>query len=987
MPKITIADHHAADAVSGLTRIALAAFSLLAANALRGQVASAPGTDPTAPVKLEKFIVTGSHIPLTETSAEALTFPVITIDRQQIEQRGLSSTAELLQQFSLSNAGSVPVSNSNSTFGAPGASAVSLRGLGPDATLVLVNSRRLASYPVGTNGTTSFVDLNTIPLHAIERIDLLKDGASALYGSDALAGVVNIIFKRGLAESVVTSGYGNTTRGDSSRFDASVFLGRASAAGSLNLGVFYSRRNAIFHHDRAYSAVAQFLSTSSSPGNFQVRRATVAEALGQPVAAPIPGVSNTSQLFFASTGPVDSATGAPAAGNQNSVNQGNLPATAYTFSTGRTSRFNYNEFAGSFPELDRRGLFLTWDRRLNQRVTLYGDAFFTRTAQFDELAPFATGAFTAIGRTTIVIPARTPNPILTPAETVAGSRTATPGAFNPFNPFNQDIAGGSTLRLAEFGNRTVRTRSEAFALTAGARAGISDRFDLDTSARYSRLNQTQVTRLISASRFLQILNAADPIFNPASPSYLGSRVPYNPFGYFRNAIPTNSAPVDYATYYTHEKNRSDNLDLGTTLSTSSLFQLPGGNVGFALGAGFLRDSIQQSPDSATQAGDVLGKAPTPVTSSSRQVGAAYLEAEVPLAGEKQHWRMVHSLSLNLAGRYEIFFSSHDQSLVPKIGLRWSPQSDDSLVVRTSWGRAFLEPSLFELFSSPLFGLGSFFDPATGQVANTINTVSRGNSRLTAETSSSFNTGFVWSPRGPLLKGFTCSVDLWRITRNGTPTRSFNETIKRALAKTLLPGESVIRDADGNLTQVNATYFNAGGKVARGVDLSASYSRPTAALGRFELSLAGTYLASFRSAAFPGAPSDELIDLEVPNSSGDDAYLRWKAFAHLGWRRKTVTLSLNAHYTAGFDDFTAAGDPRRVASRTTLDAQCAWQLTPEKSAAGRRIFSDLKLTLGATNLLDRDPPFVSSRGQSANNYPGTIYNSTGRFVYVNLAKRL
>jgi len=980
-------DRYAINAVLGLSRIASAAFWLLVAVALQGQVASPPSSNFDAPIKLDAYFVTGSHIPLTETTAEALTFPMISINRSQIEQRGLSSTAELLQQISLANAGGVPVSNATGGW-TPGASAVSLRGLGPDATLVLVNGRRLASYPIGADGTTSFVDLNTIPLQAIERIDLLKDGASAIYGSDALAGVINIVFKRGLTESVVTSGYGNTTRNDSSRFDAAVFLGRASTTGSLNLGVFYSHRNAIFQHDRGYSAVTQALSTNSSPGNFQVTRAAVAEALGQPVVASIPGVPDTAQLFSASTGPVDPATGAPLAGNRNAINDGHLAASAYTFSRGRSSRFNYNEFAGSFPEIDRRGLFLTWDRRLNQRVALYGDAFFSRSGQLDELAPYATGDFAATGQTTIVIPARTASPILTPVETAAGSRTAAPGAFNPFNPFNQDLAGGSRIRLAEFGNRTVDTRTEAVAATVGARIeGIGDRFALDTSGRYSRMSQSAATRLISASRFLRILNAADPLFNPSSPDYLGSAVPYNPFGYFRNEIATNSIPVDYATYYTHDKNRSDNLDLGAVFSTPSLFQLPGGDVGFALGTEYLRDSIRQASDPAGQAGEVLGVAPSPVTRSQRQVGAAFIEAELPLVSGSQHRRLLHALSVNIAARYEQFFTSHDHSLVPKVGLRWVPLADGSVVVRTSWGRAFLQPSLFELFSSPIYGQDTAFDPVVGDFAEEISVSSRGNSRLHAETSTSFNAGLVWTPPAHLVKGITCSVDFWRIERNGTPTLSLDETIKRATTGTLLAGESVLRNADGELTQVNATYFNAGAKVARGVDLSLSYTRPTARAGRFEMSLMGTYLASLRSAAIPGAPSEELVDHEVPGSGGNDAYLRWKALAHLGWSRKSVTLSLNTNYTAGFADLDGDGNPRRVASLTTLDVQCSWQLTPAKSATGHDILSGLKLTLGATNLLDHAPPFVSSGGGSSNNYPGTIYNSTGRFIYVNLEKRL
>lgn len=171
--------------VSGL-RGAYALIACASLGAVTGFAQSA--ADDT--VKLEKYIVTGSNIPSTEVAGEARTFPVQMIDRQMIDQSGVFSTTELLQRMSLSNGGGVPFTN-NATGFTPGATAPSLRGLGPNYTLTLVNGRRLAPYPVGAGGTSAFVDINSIPLAAIERIEVLKDGASAVYGADAVAGVVN----------------------------------------------------------------------------------------------------------------------------------------------------------------------------------------------------------------------------------------------------------------------------------------------------------------------------------------------------------------------------------------------------------------------------------------------------------------------------------------------------------------------------------------------------------------------------------------------------------------------------------------------------------------------------------------------------------------------------------------------------------------------------------------------------------------------------
>jgi len=543
-------------------------------------------------LQLERLVITGSNIPSSEIAAEARTFPVQTIDRNLIEQSGLFTATELLQRMSLSNGGGVPFTN-NATGFTPGATAPSLRGLGPDYTLTLVNGRRLAPYPVGHNGTSAFVDINSIPLAAIERVEVLKDGASAVYGADAVAGVVNIILRKNYSGTTASVQYGNTTNADSADFSSSIIFGTGDDKGHLMLGLNYQHRRAIFQRDRPYSAVPPFLSSNASPPNLQLSRAAVLEALGLPADASIPGVG-TSNVFFGTTGPNEPGTLNPAPGNQNANNQGNLPATAYTFSSGRLSTYNFNESAGSLPDVERRGLFAAWDRKLySPNVTAYGDAFFQQVFSVDELAPFATGNFLTPGQTTIVIPARTPNPILTPAEIAGGAgRTAAQGAYNPFNPFNQDISGASRIRLAEFGNRIFKNNNTAVAVTGGLRVdNIADKWIFDGSVRYSSMVNSLNARLISASRFLRAMNAADPIFNPASSNYIGTTQPYNPFGYYRNPIASNSAPVAFATHYQRDENTSRMWDAGATLSTASLAEISGGDIGFAVGGEMYRESI------------------------------------------------------------------------------------------------------------------------------------------------------------------------------------------------------------------------------------------------------------------------------------------------------------------------------------------------------------------------------------------------------------
>ncbi len=973
--------------VSGL-RGACAFIACASVCAVAGYAQSAASDQP---VKLEKFVVTGSNIPTTEVAGEARTFPVQTIDRKFIEASGVFNTTELLQKMTLSNGGSVPLSN-NATGFTPGGTSTSLRGLGPDTTLVLINGRRVAPYPVGTGGTTAFVDLNTIPLAAIERIEVLKDGASATYGADAVAGVVNIILRRNFDGAVATVNYGNTTNRDSSDFSANIVYGVRSDTGSLTFGANYQQRQAIFNRDREYSAFAPFQSTNASPPNFQVTRGAVELALGLAPgsAITIDGVANTTtQTFFATTGPVlGGDTRTPAPGNRNSVNNGLLPASQYTYTTARASRFNFNELSGSYPQINRRGMFAAWERDFfGKSAQFYGDALYQDVTQYDELAPYATGNFASPGQITVVIPARTATPILTAAEVAGGlGRTAVAGAFNPFNPFNQDISGSSRIRLAEFGNRVYETHNVAFAATGGLRFdNVADKFTVDAKARYSVIENASNNRLINTNRMLKALNAADPIFNPASPTYIGTTQPYNPFGYFRNPIPSNSIPVNYAIQYQRDYNVSRLLDVGISLTTGELMDLAAGSVGFALGADYRRESTTQRPDSALQAGEILASTASSPIAKQRKVVSYFTEFEIPLFSDKHSVDFAHRLSLNVAGRYEQFLTSNRSTFVPKVGLRWVPM-DDSLVFRASWGKGFREPSLYELFSPPVNSLTPINDPVSGVNEPEQPITTAGNPSLAPEDSKSYNVGVVWSPKGK-MDGFTVSLDFWRIERDGVVTTNAQDTLTRSLTNQLIPGERIIRDFANNLVQVQTVFRNLGKNEVQGVDLATSYVWKTETMGRFEGGINATYMDSFKVANTPGAALAELIETEVPGSTSDDAYLHWKAQAWLGWNYTGINTRLTGTYSSGFNELDLNSSPRRVGTLTTYDLQVSYNFFPAKNAADRRWWSDMKVTAGVDNFLDTDPPHADGEGGNSNGYPGFLYTDVGRFVYMSLEKKL
>ena len=314
---------------------------LLAASVVFGQETSpTPGTV----AETERVIVTGSNIP---TAEEVGPNPVQIINRDFIDKSGEHTTEQLLRDLPIAGANATPLSN-NSLGPTPGASSVSLRGFGESATLVLIDGRRVAPYPIGgTDSTKSFVDLNSIPAAAIDSIEILKDGASTTYGADAVAGVVNIKFRHDYRGAEATVEYGNTLDKDNGEFSSSLLFGAGDGNTNVSGVLSYYQRNSIFNRDRGYSNRPSSPSSSSNPGNFQVSSAAVIAAGGTPP----PGAGD---LFFASPPP---------------FSNGLATASAYHYTPGRSSFFNFNLFSGTFPDIERYGGLVNFDHKVCARTT------------------------------------------------------------------------------------------------------------------------------------------------------------------------------------------------------------------------------------------------------------------------------------------------------------------------------------------------------------------------------------------------------------------------------------------------------------------------------------------------------------------------------------------------------------------------------------------------------------------------------------------
>lgn len=998
--------------------------------------AAAPTTAAGGPAETERIIVTGSNIP---TAEEVGPNPVLNINRDLINKSGERTAEELIKNLPVANGGGVPISNNGTGF-TPGASAISLRGLGPEATLVLVDGRRIAPYPIGNGGTSSFFDLRSIPEAAIESIEILKDGASTTYGADAVAGVVNIKLRHDYKGAEATVEYGNTLDKDSGEYRASVIFGVGNDTTQITGAANFYHRNSIFNRDRGFSAKPPFLSSNSTPENLQLNYDAVVAAGGTPPAG-----------FFPNGTPDPSNPGGflPSVffGHAPFGSNGLSPAGAYTYSAGRSSVFNFNQFSSSFPEIENYGGFVNFTHKLfGDQMVLFGDLFYENTSSHDELAPSATGSFQTAGQVTIAIPPNNAGPLLLDQNgAVVGPTRESVGlpadAFNPFNPFQQVLSGGSRARLLEFGNRLFDNTTDNFLATIGLKGDklFDGTWGYDAGFRYNKVKETAQSTLVSASRFNEILNQNSPIFQPGG--ILAGQPAFNPFSdATAGTIASNVATTAFATIHPKDVDTSEVAVLDLNIYTTQLFKLPAGGVGFAFGGQFRREQLTQDVDQLSIDGDIIGNSPGAVTQAGRKDWAIYAESDIPIFSPTFNFPGFYALNLTAAVRYEEFRNNNTNVAVPKFGIRWQP-FDETLTIRSTIGKGFREPSLIELFGSPTSGLTGATDilpHSLGGPNTPVGDPSRfepeepvlvtSSPVLQPEDSVSWTAGVVWTPK--FVPGLTMSVDLWDTERTGVVIQSTtNEVLQHEFNQLshnggpgFQPGEAVERDSAGIISRIITPFINAGSIKANGIDFGLQYVYPTN-FGTFTSITNATWLNSYQEAFAPGATEVELAGVSTDPFASNDGFIKWRGIHRIDWNWNGWDVVGTLRYTDGFRDRKPNGLEHWVKQTWVVDGQASYDFTfvapvenqpvagyskdakdVEKAKDGKqmessaaqttsyglpiwqRILNGTTITLGCDNIFGIDPPKAYGFGGNSTGYPGFLYDATGRFVYVQLTKK-
>ena len=344
-------------------------------------------------LRVEEVIVTGSNIP---TSEEVGPNPVINLNRELINRSGQGTTAEqFLKIQPVMNASGIPVSNNADASGGPtGTASVSLRGFDPGATLVLIDGRRVTPFPGNANSGAGFIDLLTLPITAVQSIEILKDGASTTYGADAVAGVINLKFYKDYRGAQLTLYYGDTLDKDAGLYSGDILFGTGDDKVSVVGDIFFYHHNSLFNRDRGNTQKGKFLSENASPANFEVSTAVALAAGAVFGTAGVPGqIPSDADIRIFTTAPLGT--------------NGLAPVSQYIlrYAPGQ-KRIRYStrlqrpaSSVSSFPEQERWGGYTAFNGKIcNDQLQLYGDFYYADVKSHDELAPTATGPFELPGQ-------------------------------------------------------------------------------------------------------------------------------------------------------------------------------------------------------------------------------------------------------------------------------------------------------------------------------------------------------------------------------------------------------------------------------------------------------------------------------------------------------------------------------------------------------------------------------------------------------------
>lgn len=925
-------------------------FALLVAGATAASVPAPVAYAQEA--ELEQIVVTGSRIRVRDFEEVS---PVATVGADVIASVGATTVDQVLNTLPQVVPGFTATSNNP----ADGTATVDLRGLGPTRTLVLVNGRRLT--PSTTTGRT---DLNNVPTQLIERVEVVTGGASAVYGSDALAGVVNFILKDDYEGASVGYQYGVSDRGDGAEHNIDFTMGGNFADGRGNFTGFasYNRRDSILQADRSYTRVDY--------GYYHILGAQAATA------GSVTGVAGR----FDNAAPNPFGAYGGVAANSNWVQEADGTIRRFNsnlaeFNDGVGDRYNFAPVNFLQTPADRWTLGGIGHYTFNEHAEVYTDLLYVNSQNSLQLAPTPA--------TSVRVAAT--SPFLSADMQALAATREDPNADLIFR-----------RRMVEMGPRQQENSSSLFQITTGVKGSLAFKdWEYDAYYLYGYNDFDNYTRNdVSRSRFEAGIAGCPEDYVKFVPNCVG----VNPFG-----VGTISQEAADFIRLNFADSQVFKRSLFAGAINGTLVDLPAGPLGFAFGAEIRKDQTDFRPDINKQSGDILGFNAQQPVKGSFDVTELYIEAAVPLVKDVP---AIQDLSLELGYRYSDY-SSVGGVEAYKAGLNWA--FNDSFRARGMYQRSVRAPSIFELVQAGDQGFPVYTDPcaelqqaddpdvyafcqAQG-IANPENYIQPnsqveafffGSPDLSEETSDTYTLGLVFTPA--FVEGLSVSLDYYDIKVDdyiNTLNGGVSGIIDACFASLDLNSAAchfgpldlplVYRNDAGEM-KINAPTVNESELRTKGVDLQVNYVIPV--FNDVHVTLLTTYLDSYT-----------LDGIEYKGSSGAyniaGSFPEWKANLRVSAPIGPITVSWQLNY---IDSMINQGDiPAFGEGNCNPDGD---EYKPCFGTIGSKFYNDLsanwnindafELSVGVNNLFDEEPELIQL-GIDQNTDPGT-YDVVGRYFY-------
>jgi iron complex outermembrane receptor protein len=901
------------------TRVALA-------TGVAGAAAAVAGAVDAQDIRIN---VTGSNIKRVDSETAA---PIETITREDIQASGLQTISDVVRQITANNNGSISPSFTNG-FSASG-SAVSLRGLGPNNTLLLVNGRRMANFGLADDGHASYVDLQQIPFDAVERIEVLKDGASAIYGSDAVAGVVNVILRQQFTGITATATAGTTYKGDGNQYRGAITAGYGDLTKD-RFNVFMSldaqKQDAMpVNNRRAYvgSNDLRFMGLPDTrPGN------------------PNSGWGSSSTL--GNVRPVNPLTGAVIGDYQS------LPGTCPPSNQDQGfCRWEVKDYTDQQPQVDRFNVFGRGTYNFTDEIQGYAELSYFQVKT-------ATRSNPALMRANWFDPS---------TNNIKSTQSIFLPVRHPDNPFAaQNLGAGISYADAALGGWDTDYTTDTQRYLAGVK-GTTSGWDWDVAGLYIRSDtESNNKHFYSLDRLQQGLAGIGP------------------YGYYR--VGANAVLNDPAIYGWIAPDRISNALSQNTIvdakASRDIYKLDGGDLAIAIGYEFRREELSNPGVPGTATGNVVGLGYS-AGFGSRNVNAVYAELYAPI---------LKNLELTAAVRFDDY-SDVGNTTNPKVGVKWTVVP--SLVLRGTWATAFRAPGLYETSTAnSTAGYTAVNDPVRCPQTNSpadcnaqILGINTGNPFIKPERSESYTLGTIWEP----VTGVSVTLDYWNFTTKDQITIGSAQAVLNNPAS--FPAAQVGRDSNdlpgiphsGTVLYVTTPFQNANKVQTDGIDLDVLSKVNVGDWGQVTAELQWTHVFNYKQTFANGqtynyAGTQGNYDVSSAAGTPQD-----RMNIIIGWTRGPWTATGTIRYVSDYKSITwqgaedgcispLDGPDCHVASFTTLDLSASY--------SG---FKNWQIFGSIINVFNRIAPFNPSAAYGDVNYNYNYAFSGGTGTQFNLGAR-